>query len=117
MFGDTIGITYNAVAKTLNKVNQDNYGAEYYLEETGIRYRATVQHTIPKAGQPGESHMFRLDVEHYDGNNVLLRTASTWAVLRTADAVQDSTSTTRCANACIGFLTSGNVTKLTNRES
>jgi hypothetical protein len=117
MFGDTIGITYNAVAKTLNKVNQDNYGAEYYLEETGIRYRASVQHTIPKAGQPGESHMFRLDVEHYDGNNVLLRTASSWTVIRTSDAVQDSTSSTRGANALIAFLTPANVTKLTNRES
>lgn len=117
MFGDTIGITYNAVAKTLNKVNQDNYGAEYYLEETGIRYRMSIQHTIPKSGQPGESHMARLDVEHYDGSNVLLRTASAWTVFRTADAVQDSTSTTRCANALVGFLTSGNVTKLANRES
>lgn len=117
MFGDTIGITYNAVAKTLNKVNQDNYGAEYYLEETGIRYRASVAHTIPKAGQPGESHMFRLDVEHYDGNNVLLRTASSWAVIRTSDAVQDSTSSTRSANAMVGFLSGANVTKLVNRES
>jgi hypothetical protein len=117
MFGDTIGITYNAVAKTLTRVNQDNYGAEYYLEETGIRYRASVAHTIPKAGQPGESHMIRLDVEHYDGNNVLLRTASSWTVLRTSDAVQDSTSTTRCANALIAFLTPTNVGKLAARES
>lgn len=118
MFGDTVGITYNSVAKTLKKVNQDNYSAEYYLEEANIRYNLKIGHTIPKKGDPGESHLVRLDVEHYDATSgELLRIASAWTVIRTDQNVQDSTSSERAANALVGLLTGANVTKVVARES
>lgn len=117
MIGDTIQVTYNAVAKTLSKINQDNFGATYFLEESGIRYTASVKHTIPARGKAGESHLFRLDVEHYDANGALLRTAQAWSVIKTNDGVQDSTSSNRVANAMVSFMTAGNITKLVNRES
>lgn len=117
MLGDTVSITYNTVAKTLSKINQDNFGAQYFLEESQIRYNLSIKHTIPARGKAGESHLARLDVEHYDANGVLLRIASAWSVIRTDSGVQDSTSSTRAANALVTFLTSANITKLVSRES
>lgn len=117
MIGDTIGITYNTVAKTLKKVNQDNFGAVYYLEEATVRFTLNVKHTIPAKGQPGESHLMRLDIEHYDANGVLLRTSSAWAVIRTDDGAQDATLSGYATAALLTAFTSTNYTKLIGRES
>lgn len=117
MLVDPLPITYNSVVKNLVRVNQDNYGSEYYLEDGQVRYRLTVKHTIPATGQPGESHLCRLDVEHYDANGVYIRTSSAWGVIRTDGGIQDSTSSSRAALALQTAMTSGNITKLIARES
>lgn len=117
MIGDTIGITYNLVAKTLSKVNQDNFGANYYLEDGNDRFNLTIKHTIPPKGKSGESHLARLDVEHYDVDGVLLRTSSAWAVIRTDGGIQDSTKSTYATEALQSFLTSTNIAKIVGRES
>lgn len=44
-FGATLTVTVNAVAKVLNRINQDNYGSEYYLRSSTDEYRARVRHT------------------------------------------------------------------------
>jgi hypothetical protein len=62
MIGDTIAVTFNAVAKTLKKINQDSYGADYFLREAAAEYLLTVRHTIPKGTGTVESHMVRIDV-------------------------------------------------------
>lgn len=62
MLGDTLTITLDGsggTAKVLPKINQDNYGAEYFLSETTIDWRAKVRHTkdTVKAGsQPFDRH-------------------------------------------------------------
>lgn len=117
MIGDTIGITYATVAKTLKKVNQDNFGANYYLEDGNDRFNLTIKHTIPAKGKAGESHLARLDVEHYDVDGVLLRTASAWTVIRTDIGIQDSTKSTNATLALQSFLTSANIGKIVGRES
>lgn len=117
MIGDPVQITYNTVAKDLVRVNQDNFGASYYLEDGTERFNLSVKHTIPAKGKPGESHLVRLDVEHYDANSVLLRTASAWTVIRTDNGIQDATSSSRAALALLGLLTSANITKVLSRES
>lgn len=117
MIGDPVQITYNAVTKDLVRVNQDNFGASYYLEDGTERFNLTIKHTIPAKGKPGESHLARLDVEHYDASNVLLRTTSAWTVFRTDTGIQDATSSSRAALALTGLLTSGNITKILSRES
>lgn len=118
MIGDTIGITYNSVAKTLNKVNQDNYGADYYLEDGTERYSIAVRHTIPAKGQPGESHMLRLNVEHYDATtNELVRTCSAWTVIRTDDGTQDYTDSQYVMAALLTATTTTNTDKIIGRES
>lgn len=116
MLADPLPITYNAVVKNLVRVNQDNYGSSYYLEDGDLRFRLSVKHTIPAVGEPGESHLCRLDVDHY-ASGVYVRTASAWGVIRTDGGVQDSTSSSRAALALQTAMTSGNITKLTARES
>lgn len=115
--GDPISITYNAVAKNLVKINQDSYGSEYFLDDSTERYTLSVKHTIPPKGGAGESHLVRLDVEHYDGSGVLLRTSSAWSVIKTFDGAQDVASSQYTAEALVDFLTDANVAKVVGRES
>jgi hypothetical protein len=116
MLVDPLPVTYNAVVKNLVRVNQDNYGSAYYLEDGDLRFRLSVKHTIPATGDDGESHLCRLDVEHYSAG-VYVRTASAWGVIRTDGAIQDSTSSSRAALALQTAMTAGNITKLLSRES
>jgi hypothetical protein len=44
-FGATLTITVNAVAKVLNRINQDNYGSEYYLRSSTDEYRVKIRHS------------------------------------------------------------------------
>lgn len=62
MFGDSITLTVNAVAKTLKKINQDSYSSEYLLRESTGEFRLKVRHSKEKALLRGES-MERHNVE------------------------------------------------------
>lgn len=119
MIGDTIAVTYNAVVKTLNKVNQDSYGADYFLDDSAnlMRHFIKVRHTIPARGKPGESHMLRYDVEHYDSAGVLLRTSSAWKVIVTNDGIQDYVSSQRVQAAILTAETTTITNKMLGRES
>lgn len=115
--GDPVAITYNGVAKNLAKIYSPNGGVEYTLDEVTIRYTLSVKHTIPPKGGSGESHLVRLDVDHYDASNVLLRTSSAWIVIKTFDGVQLATASDYTTQALIDFLTDGNIDKIIARES
>lgn len=119
MIGDTIGITYNAVAKTLNKINQDNYGADYYLDDSTnlMKFRISVKHTIPAAGKFPESHLMRLDVDFLDALGAVTRTATSWMVMKTDSATQDLVSSQRVQAAALTAWTVGNTNKMLGRES
>ncbi len=62
MLGSTLTITLDGsggTAKILPLINQDGYGAEYYLDDTTVTYRAKVRHSRDnvKAGtQPFDRH-------------------------------------------------------------
>lgn len=48
MLGSTLVVTLDGsggTAKTLPLINQDGYGAEYYLDDTLVTYRAKVRHS------------------------------------------------------------------------
>lgn len=62
MFGDSIILTVNAIAKTLKKINQDSYSSEYLLRESDGEYRLRVRHSKEKALLRGET-MERHNVE------------------------------------------------------
>lgn len=119
MIGDTIGITYNAVAKTLVKVNQDSYGADYFLDDSSnsLKFYLNVRHTIPSKGKFGESHMMKLIVEYLDGTGAVTRTAESWGVMRTNDNTQDYVSSQRTQAAFLTAWTAANTNKMLGRES
>lgn len=61
MFGNTLVLTVNSVAKTLTKINQDGYASEYLLRDTLDSFRAKIRHTrVTKKGA----------VTGYDRHNV-----------------------------------------------
>lgn len=48
MLGSSLTVTLDGsggTAKTLPLINQDGYGAEYYLDDTTVTYRAKVRHS------------------------------------------------------------------------
>jgi hypothetical protein len=56
-FGSTLTVTVNAVAKVLNRINQDNYGSEYALLAALEEYRVLIRHSkITRAGKTFDRH-------------------------------------------------------------
>lgn len=115
---DPITYAYDAGTITLNRINQDNYGAVYYGEGTNKKVTLTVKHGIPAKGKAGESHLVRTDIEHYDPTSgALLRTASAWMVIRTDDGVQDVESSEDVAESIVDFMSDATITKIVSRQS
>lgn len=52
-FGATVSITVNAVAKVLNRINQDNYGSEYSLLSDTDAWNLKVRHSTDSADSDG----------------------------------------------------------------
>lgn len=113
---DPLTFAYDAGNITMNRINQDNYGAVYYGEGTDVKLTLTVKHTIPPRGGDGESHLVRLDVEHY-ASGVYVRTASAWMVIRTSDNVQDQEASEDAAEAIVDLCSDANLTKIIGRQS
>lgn len=103
---------------TLNRINQDNYGAVYYGVGTNIDVTLTIKHTIPARGKSGESHLVRCDVSRYDATTkALVRTESAWMVIRTDDGVQDQESSEDVAESITAFMSAATITKIVGRQS
>lgn len=118
MFADPLSITYNSVSKSLKRVNQDSNGSDYYLDDGTEKFSLSIRHTIPPRGGAGESHMIRLDVDHFDATTgEYLRRTSSWNVIKTFDAVQVSADSENTTLALAAMLDATNVGKLAGREN
>lgn len=84
-FGSTLTLTINAVAKVLNKINQDNYGSEYYLRSATDEYRVRIRHS-KEAPLP--------DGRRFDRHNIEV-TWTVYATPTTAEIVRQCYSITR----------------------
>nr|UJQ85454.1 MAG: putative coat protein [Leviviridae sp.] len=62
-FTSTFTITVNAVAKILNRINQDNYGSEYLLREALQEFRMKVRHSKQKPAKAGARDLDRHNLE------------------------------------------------------
>lgn len=117
-FSDPIVLTYNSASKSLVKVNQDNRGAEYFLDDGVNKFTLAIKHQItPKTSKTGESHLARLDVERFSAEGIYLRTDSIWVSIRTNDSQQVTADMQLAADAFLTFATSANVGKLLAREN
>lgn len=48
-------LTYNAGSKNLPRINQDNFGSEYYLRETTQDFRVKIRHSVESPQKDGTS--------------------------------------------------------------
>jgi hypothetical protein len=119
MIGSTITITINAVAKTLNRVNDSEpYSATYFLAEATRDYTATIKHTIPTTrGASKESHLVRLDIVDYDADGVVTKKQSAWTVLEASIGSQNTTDLGYFANGLMDFLDATVLPKVLARQS
>lgn len=62
VFANPIVVTINAVAKSFNKINNDNFGSEYLCRESLAEYRIKIRHS-KEASKNGATAMDRHNVE------------------------------------------------------
>nr|UJQ85949.1 MAG: putative coat protein [Leviviridae sp.] len=60
-FAKPLVIAYAAGNKTLQLINQDSYGAEYYLRETTQEFRVKIRHTQEKPTATGRVHRHNVE--------------------------------------------------------
>lgn len=119
MIGDTVGITVNAVAKTLAKINQDGYSSEYFLKEATQEFRMKIRNSYDKS-LPDGTKVARHNVEL---TQTVYATSTTPEITRKSYVViinyhnDDAVSVGYLQSALNGFMTAANVAKLTNFES
>lgn len=117
MIGDTTDVTIDSVAKTLKKVNQDNFGAQYFLRDGTVEYTLKIEHVLPaKKNGNLESHKVTLVRDTFDAESVLISREETWAVFRTTVGRQPADH----LDAALGladWCDSANLTKVLDRES
>jgi hypothetical protein len=117
-FSDPITFAYDGANITLNRVSQSNYASIWYGVGTALSITLSLKHTVPAVGKDGESHLARVDVDHFDGTtNAFVRRSSAWCSVRTDGATQDSENSEDVAEALVDFLTDANITKLVSRQS
>lgn len=81
-FGATITLTVNAVAKVLNRINQDNYGSEYSLLTATDSWNLKIRHSTDSVDGDGMTMLrHNVYVEH-----VTYATASTLQLKETYTA-------------------------------
>jgi hypothetical protein len=118
MLDNTLTITYDSTAVTMTKVAEQNFSSKYFGENGNDKLTMSVSHTIPARGSAGESHLVRLDVEHYDAEGLYLRTTSAWTVIKTFDSAQVSASAEFTVAALQDFTAvAANISKIIARES
>ncbi|DAD50264.1 TPA_asm: coat protein [ssRNA phage Gerhypos.4_9] len=119
MFADPQSVTINSVAKSLVKINQDQYSSEYALRTATEDYRLRIRNTSyrPK----GSSVLF--DRHNAELVHTVFATSTAPAFVRKTYVVVENqqgdtlTDPGYIAQGLFAWLTSANVTKLMNFES
>ena len=119
-FADTITITINAVAKVLNRINQDQYSSEYFLRGTLDEFRLKIRHssyTNSVTGKLTDRHNVELVQTVYPVSPAVVSTIRKAYVVLENERPDGVTEPLNFDLGFAAFLTSGNVTKLLNYES
>jgi hypothetical protein len=121
MFSDTITITINAVAKVLNRVNQDSYGSEYYLRDTNGSFRLKLRNTSytdkTRGGVKIDRHNIELVETVFAVAPAVINTVRKYYSVLENDQADSIVSSAKFAAGVTGFQTEANFTKLLNWES
>lgn len=120
MLGQTITVTVNAVAKTLNLINQDSYSGEYFLREASGSYSMKVRHTFDKPdskGRRAERHFVDLSYTVFpDAQGLGGKTRRAYLTLVHLEE-DDAAAVVHLQQALQGFMTVATATKVVGRES
>lgn len=119
MIGEQVTVTINAVAWTLNRINQDSYSAEYFartsLEEVTLRIRHSNENAA--AGKtPMERHQIDLIRKVYATLTIPERSYQAYTVLRMPKGADPDLLEQVCAGLT-GFETATNVDKIVGWQS
>lgn len=121
MFTDTITITINAVAKVLNRVNQDGYGSEYFLRDTAGSFRLKLRNSSytdkTRGGIKVDRHNIELVETVFAVAPATINTIRKYYSVLENDQVDSVVSSAKFAAGVTGFQTEANFTKLLNWES
>lgn len=120
MFADTITFTINAVAKVLNRINQDAYSSEYFLRGTADEFRAKIRHTSytnKTTGVLTDRHNVELVQTIYPVAPETVNTVRKAYVVLENERPDGVTDPLNFDLGFVGFLDSANITKLINYES
>lgn len=77
-FGSTLTLTVNSVAKVLNRINQDNFGSEYYLRSSTDSYRVKIRHSSEAKQADGRS----FDRHNVEVTHTVFATSTTPEIVR-----------------------------------
>lgn len=120
MFDNTLTITINSVAKTLNRINQDKYSSEYFLREATGEYRLRIRNTsyVDKTRKlPIDRHNLELIHTLYPTSELQRSAVAKFYAVFELDQGADIAANTHFVVGGVGFLTGTNVTKMANWES
>lgn len=120
MFADTITITINAVAKILNRINQDNGGSEYFLRGALDDFRLKIRHTSytnKTSGRLTDRHNVEFVHTVYPVSPETVNTVRKVYLVLEAERKDAITDPLNFGLGYVGFFTSPNITKLLNYES
>nr|UOL48987.1 MAG: putative coat protein [Leviviridae sp.] len=105
-------LTFNSVAKSLPRINQDNYGSEYYLLEATQSFRLKIRHSTESVQKDGT----QFDRHNVELTHTVLPTSTTPTIVtQTYMVFRDLPTGTTPANlgyvsgALTGLMTSDNV--------
>lgn len=83
-FGTTITITVNAVAKVLNRINQDNYGSEYSLLSDTDSWNLKIRHSTDTPDSDGVTmlrhNMYLEHVTYATSTDPIKKETLTWTL-------------------------------------
>lgn len=107
-----LAITFNGDAKSLSRINQDNYGSEYFLNEGTQSFRVKIRHSTESPNGAGvrlDRHNVELTwVQAADGDTPAI-TTQVYVVLRDDAGRIAATDLEHVAGALTGLLTADNV--------
>jgi hypothetical protein len=122
MFANTLSITFNGAAVTLNRLVQSGYTGMFQgADALGNVLTLEVKHSFPsKPGSGVESHLVKLTYDQYalvDGVLTLTRQTVSHKVIKTNVGIEDDSTSLLVSKALDGFCTDSNVNILLARRS
>lgn len=120
MFADTLTITINAVAKVLNRINQDGYSSEYYLKSSTDDFRLRLRNSSYNDKTRGikvDRHNIELVHTVFPVAPATLSTIRKYYSILENDSTDVNVDVSKFAKGMSDFQTEANFLKMLNWES